>query len=219
MRIAQLILVLLATLALLAGCGIVTNTAGTPPLTQARAVALAERYYELCSEDEMIGQCELLDPYRDMADTLIDPGMRQFVTVKSQHQDDVGSVSQPDTKVLVLTPAGANFAVNMMFGHDTGVPTSAGDPPTELWRVVNVVIHPTSFAVHGDTATMTAVLTLEPNPITPVLLRQAWRIPSLSLAMRALIANHGTSTHRITLHFRFDYDYAASGIERWQVRA
>jgi hypothetical protein len=220
MRIAQLILVLLATLALLAGCGIVTNTAGTPPLTQARAVALAERYYELCSEDEMIGQCELLDAYSDLADTEIDPGMRQFVATKMQRQPDAGSVAQPDAKSLVLTPAGARFAVNMLFGHNTGVPVEAGDPATgSWWQTAKITIHPTSFVVHDDTATMTAVMSLSPNPLTPVLLREAWRVPSVTPAMRSLIAHHGRSQQKITLYFRYDYDHSADGVIRWQVRA
>jgi hypothetical protein len=202
------IIALLLTSLFLTGCGTVTSSNDVPRLTQAAAVALGARYYNRCNEANELGQCALLYPYLSLDEKNIDPTLLPYVKMSSVANDPIGSLEQRETKVLVLTPAGAKYAVDTFArGEHGGVATSAGEAAERVsWRVATVYVEPSRFVLNGDRATLSGTLQLRHTPLYPVL-----RSQNLASAEKL----DSNQNRRVTLHYK--YDFNSMGVLLWQV--
>jgi hypothetical protein len=166
---------------------------------------MAQRVYDECYEWNMIGQCTTgISAYSDIEETKLDPEMHPYVLLKHERQPDVGTLAQADRIVPVVTRAGTQYAVDM-FVSFRGYAAAEGEPAERLyWRVLDVRVHPTSFVVNGDKATLFGRLSLSPTPIYAVMLRQDPPAPR----------PHISTGQRVRIHYAYDDDMQPP---RWSI--
>jgi hypothetical protein len=206
MRYIPSLALLLTTLVWLTGCGVVTSTSDVPELTQSAAVGLTARYYDSCAESVIIGQCQLLDIYDNLASTELSGNFKLYVKAIMQHQPADAGVEQMPIKVFVVTKQGSALAEDTFARGMHGVPASTGTPANNVsWRVATLSIKPSKFMVDGDRATLAGTLQIRHTPLYPVL-----RLQNQESAAKL----DSNQNRRVTLNFKFDYD--SMGVMRWQ---